>query len=71
MSTKSPLKLHEDPQTPAAPPAVEALLVPAVVAGRLCGRSGASWWRDLAAKRIVAPVRGRTLWRVQGTPGVG
>jgi predicted DNA-binding transcriptional regulator AlpA len=67
MSAKPPLKLHEDSQTPAAPPPIEALLVPAAVAGRMCGRSEASWWRDYAARRIPAPVRlgGRTLWRVQ------
>src|SRR6516225_1714104 len=50
-----------------SPPAIESLLVPANVAGPLCGRSEASWWRDHAAKRIPAPIRlgGRTLWRVQ------
>jgi predicted DNA-binding transcriptional regulator AlpA len=46
--------------------AVEPLLVPATVAGPLCGRSEASWWRDHAANRIPAPIKlgGRTLWRV-------
>ena len=46
---------------------LEPLLVGAREAGRLCGRSEASWWRDHAAKRIPAPIRlgGRTLWRVQ------
>src|SRR5262249_2571520 len=43
------------------------LLVPADVAGPRCGRSAASWWRDLAANRIPSPVKigGRPLWRVQ------
>jgi predicted DNA-binding transcriptional regulator AlpA len=43
------------------------LLVPAEVAGSMCGRSEASWWRDHAAGRIPAPVKlgGRTLWRVE------
>jgi hypothetical protein len=46
---------------------VGPLLVPADVAGPMCGRSKASWWRDNAAERIPAPVRvgGRTLWRVE------
>lgn len=46
-------------------PTRETLLVPADVAGPLCGRSEASWWRDHAAARIPAPVKlgGRTLWR--------
>jgi predicted DNA-binding transcriptional regulator AlpA len=46
---------------------VETLLVPADVAGPMCGRSEASWWRDHAAGRIPAPVKlgGRTLWRVE------
>ena len=46
--------------------AVQPLLVGAAVAGRMCGRSEASWWRDHAAGRVPAPVRlgGRTLWRV-------
>jgi predicted DNA-binding transcriptional regulator AlpA len=57
---------HQDGPAPATS-TVEALLVPADVAGPLCGRSEASWWRDHAAKRIPAPIRlgGRTLWRVQ------
>jgi predicted DNA-binding transcriptional regulator AlpA len=48
---------------PTAAPA--PLLVGADVAGPMCGRSEASWWRDHAAGRIPAPVRlgGRTLWR--------
>ena len=48
-------------------PTVEVLLVPAEVAGLMCGRSEASWWRDHAAGRIPAPVKlgGRTLWRVE------
>jgi predicted DNA-binding transcriptional regulator AlpA len=46
-------------------PRPEPLLVPASVAGPMCGRSEPSWWRDHAAGRIPAPVRvGRsTLWR--------
>jgi hypothetical protein len=45
----------------------EALLVPADVAGPMCGRSEASWWRDHAAGRIPAPLKfpGRTLWSVR------
>jgi hypothetical protein len=57
---------------PMPPPVVAAdalqpLLVSADVAGPLCGRSEASWWRDHAAGRIPAPVKlgGRTLWRVE------
>ncbi len=48
------------------PPAAEPLLVPAEQAGRLCGRSKASWWRDHAAGRVPAPVKlgNSTLWRV-------
>jgi predicted DNA-binding transcriptional regulator AlpA len=44
----------------------DTLLVPANVAGPMCGRSEASWWRDHAASRIPTPVKlgGRTLWRV-------
>jgi len=56
---------------PASPPVVVAdtaqpLLIPADVAGPLCGRSEASWWRDHAAARVPAPIKlgGRTLWRV-------
>jgi hypothetical protein len=47
--------------------AVEPLLVPANVAGSMCGRSEASWWRDHAAGRCPAPLKlgGRTLWRVE------
>jgi hypothetical protein len=43
------------------------LLAPAKVAGPLCGRAPASWWRDHAAQRIPAPIRlgGRTLWRTE------
>jgi predicted DNA-binding transcriptional regulator AlpA len=42
-------------------------LVPAVLAGPLCGRSPASWWRDHATLACPAPVRlgGRILWRTQ------
>src|SRR5436305_1520715 len=55
------------PEDKAAAPPIEALLVPAQVAGSMCGRSEASWWRDHAAARIPAPVHlgGRTLWRSQ------
>ena len=44
---------------------IEALLVPAQVAARLCGVSEATWWRLHAAAKVPAPVRlgGRTLWR--------
>lgn len=43
------------------------ILVPAKAAAALCGRSVASWWRDLAAGRVPAPLKlgGRTLWRVE------
>jgi predicted DNA-binding transcriptional regulator AlpA len=71
-----PIRLAADAARPgraeaerSVPPAslVEPLLVPAREAGRLCGRSEASWWRDHAASRVPSPVRlgGRTLWRVQ------
>ncbi len=48
-------------------PALEPLLIPASVAGPLCGRSEASWWRDHASKRVPAPLKlgGSTLWRTQ------
>jgi predicted DNA-binding transcriptional regulator AlpA len=52
----------------ATPPAALApLLVPARVAGPLCGRSEASWWRDHAAALIPAPVKigHSTRWRVE------
>jgi predicted DNA-binding transcriptional regulator AlpA len=67
MASTLPLR-PAPPQDASAPaPTVEPLLVPAGVAGPMCGRSEASWWRDHAAGRIPAPVRlgGRTLWRVQ------
>ncbi len=50
---------------PDTAPTVEALLVPAEVAGTLCGVSKATWWRLHAAAKVPAPVRlgGRTLWR--------
>ena len=73
MPTDTPVTLHT--KTPAAeqcrvappPSAVEPMVLNAEDAGRMCGRSEASWWRDHAAGRIPAPVRiGRsTLWRVQ------
>src|SRR5262249_18320332 len=47
---------------------VAALLVGAAEAGRLCGRSEPSWWRDHAAGRVPAPAwkaPGRTLWSVE------
>jgi predicted DNA-binding transcriptional regulator AlpA len=58
MTTISP------PEKPASP---DTLLIPADVAGPMCGRSEASWWRDHAVGRVPAPVKlgGRTLWRVQ------
>jgi predicted DNA-binding transcriptional regulator AlpA len=69
------LKLHQSapsiPSGSADPPptgsAVEPLLIPAGVAGPMCGRSEASWWRDHAAGRVPAPIKlgGRTLWRVE------
>jgi predicted DNA-binding transcriptional regulator AlpA len=59
----------DHPPLEAAPPAaaLTPLLVPASVAGPLCGRSEASWWRDHAAGRCPRPVRigGSTLWRVE------
>jgi hypothetical protein len=48
--------------------AIEPLLVPASVAGPMCGRGEASWWRDHAAERVPAPAwraPGRTLWSVE------
>jgi predicted DNA-binding transcriptional regulator AlpA len=53
------------PSPVVATDAPQPLLVPADVAGPLCGRSEASWWRDHAAGRIPAPVKlgGRTFWR--------
>lgn len=62
-----PLRLHEPAPATAPTPTVEPLLVGADVAGPLCGRSEASWWRDHAAGRIPAPLKlgGRTLWRVE------
>jgi predicted DNA-binding transcriptional regulator AlpA len=71
MPSNPPLKLHHTPaaqtNSPPTPPVVETLLVPSDVAGPMCGRSEASWWRDHAAGRIPAPVKlgGRTLWRVE------
>jgi predicted DNA-binding transcriptional regulator AlpA len=48
-------------------PVPAPLLVPAEVAGPMCGRSEASWWRDSAAGRIPAPIKlgHSTLWRVE------
>jgi predicted DNA-binding transcriptional regulator AlpA len=42
-------------------------LVPAVVAGPICGRAPATWWRDHATACCPAPVRigGRILWLTQ------
>jgi hypothetical protein len=71
MSGNPSLRLSDpEPEPPDPPPAnrtVGVLLVPAEVAGRMCGRSEASWWRDHAASRVPAPVRlgGRTLWSVE------
>ena len=64
MPTNPALKHHDCPT-------VEVLLVGADVAGPMCGRSEASWWRDHAAKRVPAPIKlgGRTLWRVQELRG--
>ena len=63
MSGNKPLQDNPD----AVAPTVEALLVPAHVAGPMCGRSKASWWRDHTAGRIPAPIKlgGRSLWRVE------
>ncbi len=72
MATDSRVRLSEAPgELSIAPgdasPAVEILLVPADVAGPMCGRSKASWWRDHAAGRIPAPVKlgGSTLWSIE------
>ena len=71
MSTNPPLKLNNSSisngDAPAHVPTIQAMLVPADVAGSMCARSEASWWRDHAAGRIPAPIKlgGRTLWRVQ------
>jgi predicted DNA-binding transcriptional regulator AlpA len=57
--------------TPADPVtiAAEPMLVPAREAARLCGRSLASWWRDVASGRVPAPIRlgggDRPYWRVE------
>lgn len=58
---------HQQHALEASAPTPEPLLISADVAGPLCGRSEASWWREHAAGRIPAPVKlgGRTLWRVQ------
>jgi predicted DNA-binding transcriptional regulator AlpA len=63
-TTVTPIGLTDPPPTGSA---VEPLLIPAGVAGPLCGRSEASWWRDHAAGRVPAPVKlgGRTPWRVE------
>jgi predicted DNA-binding transcriptional regulator AlpA len=65
-----PLKLHDSSSTQQntsaiGAPIVEPLLVPAQVAGPICGVSKATWWRLHAAGKVPAPVRlgGRTLWR--------
>jgi prophage regulatory protein len=69
MSASPPLRVHEPAlrQDASVGPNHQPLLVPAEVAGAMCGRSEASWWRDLAAGRIPAPIKlgGRTLWRTQ------
>lgn len=70
MSGNQSLRLHGSPDaesTPRIASGVEPLLVPADVAGPICGRSEASWWRDHAAGRIPAPIKlgGRTLWRIE------
>jgi predicted DNA-binding transcriptional regulator AlpA len=48
-------------------PAVEALLVDAKEAARICGISEASWYRLKSAGKLPLPVRlgGRVLWRVE------
>lgn len=53
------------PPAQAAAAAAAPLLVRAAVAGPLCGRSEASWWRDHSAQRVPAPVKlaGGTYWR--------
>src|SRR5262245_13713319 len=58
----APLSLRAGPTDAPAP---EPLLVSAAVAGPMCGRSPASWWRDHAAGRIPRPIKigGSTLWR--------
>src|SRR5262245_62170361 len=55
----------QDSLPTAAVQPVEALLVPAAVAGPQCGVSTATWWRLHAAGKVPAPIRlgGRTLWR--------
>jgi predicted DNA-binding transcriptional regulator AlpA len=62
------LRIHETAtKRQDAASTVEPLLISADVAGPMCGRSTASWWRDHAAGRIPAPIKlgGRTLWRVE------
>jgi predicted DNA-binding transcriptional regulator AlpA len=67
MATNLTRRGHDTTQEapPTAISSVEALLIPANVAGPMCGRSLASWWRDNAAGRTPSPVKlfGRTLWR--------
>lgn len=65
MAADSTLRIHYVADDTSIP-AVEVLLIPADVAGPMCGRSRASWWRDHAAARVPAPITlgGRTLWRV-------
>ena len=69
MSTNPTPRGHDPVQATVASaiPLGDALLTSARVAGSMCGRSEASWWRDRAADRIPAPVKlgGRTLWRVE------
>jgi predicted DNA-binding transcriptional regulator AlpA len=69
LSADAYLKPHSTKTASQEVPAriAEALLVSASVAGSMCGRSEASWWRDHAAGRIPTPVKlgGRTLWRAE------
>jgi predicted DNA-binding transcriptional regulator AlpA len=67
-SQDHPVFADEKKAAPSRALANEVLLVPAEVAGPMCGRSEASWWRDHAAGRIPAPAwrsPGRTLWSVE------
>jgi predicted DNA-binding transcriptional regulator AlpA len=60
--------MPSDTPTPdVLPMPLSPMLVGAKEAGRLCGRSEASWWRDHAAGRCPAPIKlgGKTLWRIE------